>query len=232
MKRVAIGMARDEADIIGHTVQHLLNDGFDMVVVADNLSVDCTPLILKRIDDPRLVVIQDTELAYHQADKVTAWAEEFCNPGDLCVPFDADEIWWHTADCQGADVYEAPVRRFIPTPCDSHDPNPLERIRHYMPGDDGATKVCFTWQPGVYIHQGAHNVDHPGTRRQGPCRIDHYQYRSRQQARRKVVNGTQAYEASELPDGVGFHWRNLAAQTDEQFDTWWDTYTNWPGLVE
>lgn len=226
-------MVRDEADIIGYTIRHLLRQGVDLVVVADNLSTDDTALVLKRIDDERLTVINDRDPAYTQADKVNDWASCYCEPGDFLIPFDADETWWDLAALNTikADVVTAKVRRYIPTPDDGDSTNPLERITRYMPGYDGAKKVCYRWQPDARIHQGAHDVDHPGQRQDGPITVHHYQYRSREQARRKVLNGAQAYEASNLPYTVGFHWRDLAKQNDDEFEAWWQDYTNTPGLA-
>ncbi len=60
MTVVAIMMVKDEADIIGHTLDHLHAQGIDHVVIADNMSTDNTGFILQRYESAGWVtVIED-----------------------------------------------------------------------------------------------------------------------------------------------------------------------------
>ena len=76
MTTVAVCMARDEADVIGSTVAHMLAQ-VDAVIVADNLSTDRTREILDQLaggSSGRLVVVEDPDPAYRQSEKMTALA--------------------------------------------------------------------------------------------------------------------------------------------------------------
>ena len=72
MSVVAITMVRDEEDIIDWTLQHLLDQGVDHIIVADNLSVDETPWKLAALASTgKVTVIQDDEPGYYQDKKMT-----------------------------------------------------------------------------------------------------------------------------------------------------------------
>ena len=95
----AVTMVRNEEDIIGEVVRHLLNEGIDLVIVADNLSEDFTRPILDELAnlDPRVLVVDDPDPAYDQAGKMTRLVHRAGAMGaDWILPFDADE-WWYWA---------------------------------------------------------------------------------------------------------------------------------------
>jgi glycosyltransferase involved in cell wall biosynthesis len=220
---VGITMVRDEEDIIGWTLGLLLEQ-VDHVIVADNLSVDGTRKILNRFD--HVTVIDDTDPAYTQADKMTRLAHMAGDMGaDWVVPFDADEAWWlPNLDELDGDVLRAWPFVYVPQPGDGDDPNPITRIVHRMPKPEQQAKVCFRYHPDAELHMGQHDVVHPGRRVDGGT-VRHYQYRSLEQVRRKVSNGVGAYNASNLPSLYGSHWRDLDAMNDETLAKWWQDYT-------
>ena len=85
MTIVAITMVRDEADIIDWTLDHLLNQGIDHIIVADNLSVDETGWKLAALANTgRVTVLQDDEPGYYQDEKMTRLAHM------AAIDFDAD----------------------------------------------------------------------------------------------------------------------------------------------
>lgn len=239
MRTVCVTMVRDEADIIGHTLTHLLAQPVDLIVVADNLSTDNTRNILDRHTqtDPRVLVVDDPDPAYNQADKITALAATHTQPGDWVIPFDADELWFNLDQLPNLEAWivEVPTRRFIPTRDLPADVCPACHIDTYVPaqdGYDGAPKICFRWQAQARILQGNHDVNAEGPRQTGPVVNHHYQYRTREQARRKVTTGAHAYAAAPTQSADnGFHWKQLAALTDHDFDQWWHDYTHTPGLL-
>jgi len=51
-----ISVVRNEADVIGATIRHHFNEGFDFLLVADNNSTDGTTALLERMarEDKRL----------------------------------------------------------------------------------------------------------------------------------------------------------------------------------
>lgn len=229
-----ISMVKDEADIIAYTIDHMLSQ-VDRVIVADNLSTDGTSAILETATwCGRVEVVEDSVLAYNQAEKMTGLAHYAGSQGATwIVPFDADEAWFlpNLKDAD-YDVLKAQQYIFVPTKNDDeNDFNPLTRIRHRMMTPDTHGKMAFRYHPDVGLHMGNHDIHHPG-RRVEIGTIRHYMYRSLEQARRKVRNGVAAYEASQQSPVHGSHWRWLHDLGPEGQQQWWDGYTTQPGLVE
>lgn len=236
----AVTMVRDEADIIGPVVAHLLAEGVDHVIAADNLSVDETPDILRSFG-PAVTVVDDHEPGYYQADKMTDLAQRAGRIGaEWVVPFDADEWWYSTTGllahtlraADDADVLIAATYHHIPHPDDPVDTDPVRRMVHRMADAKPMSKVAFRFRPDATLHMGNHDVDWPGARRKtGVIEIREFQYRTFEQMARKVRNGKAAYDASDLHPTYGTHWRRMGAMTDEQLRVEWDNHYGAEGLV-
>jgi glycosyltransferase involved in cell wall biosynthesis len=228
---VAITMVRDEADILPWTFAHML-DQVDHVIVADNGSVDGTRDMLTDPSlDGRVTVIDDPEVGYYQARKMTALAHQAGEIGaDWVVPFDADEAFWlPVLAAIDADVIN--VRSYVHVPHrtdDAAELNPIRRIRYRLFDREPFPKVVYRYHPKAKLAQGNHSVKIPGARTIEAGSMRHYQYRSLDQVKRKVRQGTTAYKATNLPVTEGAHWRQLAALDDDQLAAWWDAYTSQP----
>lgn len=87
-------MVKNEADIIEQTIRHLLNQGVEHILVADNGSTDGTYELLQELSKSLPVhVIQDREVAYYQSEKMMWLADQVTEAGaEWIVPFDADEL--------------------------------------------------------------------------------------------------------------------------------------------
>ena len=104
----AVGVVRDEVDVVGHTVRHLLRQGVDHVLLADNGSVDGTLELLETLagEDARVHLARDAHPAHHQAEKVTYLAHTAWRHGARWViPVDADELHF-AADGTVADLLD------------------------------------------------------------------------------------------------------------------------------
>lgn len=231
----AVTMVRDEADIIAITLAHMLAEGCDRVLVADNLSTDGTREILDDLaaGDDRITVVDDLEPAYWQGRKMTALAHQAGDMGaNWIVPFDADELWYsptltlaETLRATDADVLLAKTWEHVPSPADDQDePNPVLRLRHRRRVPKPAPKVCFRYHPQARLWLGNHMVDRPGTKAADLVEIREFQYRSLAQAIRKLRNGKRAIEATTLAESEGAHWRTLGAMSDAEFAAWWAEY--------
>jgi len=153
MSVVAVGTVRDEQDIIGTTVEHLLAE-VDLVIVEDHLSQDATPRILeglRRIYPEQLLVLTDTSPLFDQAGRMNTLARLALERGaDWVVPFDADEIWYSPTGWPlrellspsfAADVCMATVWEHTPDP---NDPGALLRHRHVLPWPWGGSRPSPT----------------------------------------------------------------------------------------
>lgn len=236
---VAVAMMRDEADIAEYVVRHLLAEGVDHVIVADNLSHDGTGELLRGIG-AAVTVVDDPEVAYYQSEKVTRLAHLAGDMGATWViPFDADELWYSPHGTLSAALAGsvAPVQRVltfehVPTDSDGDDPNPLRRIVHRRPDPKPFMKVAFQYHPTARVWQGNHDVDHPGSSDRGLLEIREFQYRSLEQTARKVRNGRAAYEATDLAASEGSHWRLMGAWSDGELETWWKDYRAQPVVLD
>lgn len=221
----AVSMMRDEADVAADVVTHLAEEGVDGIIVADNLSTDGTGDLLRDLDLPcQLVVIDDTEPGYYQADKMTRLAHLAHDAGaEWVVPFDADEVWCARSDTLAralrllpdrVTVAEATLYHHFATALDTADPSPLRSMVWRQRQPAPLPKVAVRWAPDLRIHQGNHGADRAGDRAAADLEVRHFPYRSFEQFVRKARNGAAAYAATDLPVDQGAHWRQYGALID------------------
>jgi hypothetical protein len=232
----AVSMVKDEADVIGLTVNHLLRQGVDHLLIADNLSRDETRPILDDLArrDPRIHVVTDSEPAYYQAAKMTRLARAAARAGaDWVVPFDADELWFADhgsvaerlraiaateADHDTTGVVRARLHDTIPTGGPSPDPTTATCVLDVTPTPPGKVAIRAHRLMGVIV--GNHGAKRVGRAVDG-LRIAHLQYRSEAQVERKARQGLEAVQLADAPDYVGVHWSALAGLTTEGVaETW------------
>lgn len=225
MRVWAVTMVRDELDIIPYTIAHLLTEDLDGIIVTDNMSVDGTWEWLNdtAAAEPTLHVSRDPEIGYYQSRKMTALAHEaFAAGADWVIPFDADELWHnpnrrHTL---GHTIRHTPtygrgllVKLYNHYPTSSDDPaepNPYLRIVNRDPTPAPLHKIIVSRDDNVVIAQGNHDATgtDPYRKIDTAIEIAHFPWRSAAQFVRKVANGHQAYQATDLPEDQGTHWRN------------------------
>jgi glycosyltransferase involved in cell wall biosynthesis len=229
-------MARNEADLIGHTIQHLLDQGVAHVLVADHLSTDDTPVILEGFGD-QVTRASYTHPGYYQSAVMTLLARHAAQSGARwIVPFDADELWWAPGQATLAsflsgtpnEIVRGAVWRYVPTAADDPDePNPFVRIRHRVATELPDVKVAFRASRRATVAMGNHGVRRPGTSSEGLI-VAHYQYRSLDHMRRKVRDGIAAVQQADVPHPQ--HWRALAAKDDAALDDYWQAMVT-TGLI-
>lgn len=241
-----ICMVRDEADIIEHTVRHMLTQ-VDIVFVSDNGSVDDTPKILSDLQKEagyfkgtgsvghRLRISRDEDPAYYQSVKMTRLAKWAGEAGaEWVVPFDADE-WWYSPFGRIGDLLEqlessiatAALYDHVATAEDRVSGNPCVDIAWRRREAGPMQKVACRTRPYVTIEQGNHGANYGGAEH-GQLVVRHFPYRSVEQFVSKVRNGAAAYAATDLPYDAGQHWRDYGALLEangeeairEVFETW------------
>jgi hypothetical protein len=226
MTVVAVSMVKDEADIIGATVDHMIRQ-VDHVIVADNMSSDDTREILNRLN---VEVLDDDDPAYRQSEKMTALARYAAKEhgADWIVPFDADE-WWYSPFGRIADVLEGIAPQWLVASATLYDHvatghdragRPVESMcwRRAEPGP--MPKVACRWREDLVIEQGNHGAWYSGgaTVLGGQLVVRHFPYRSAEQFVRKARNGAAAYNATDLSPEVGAHWRQYGAIAEAHGD--------------
>lgn len=215
----AVTMVRDEQDVIAHTLQHLIGEGVNGIIVADNLSTDATRDEIQRVAQsaPVPVLLQsDDEPGYYQSEKMTRLAALAAGHGaDWIIPFDADELWIAEdrlatvlrRQPEGVGVVHARILNHFATALDLDDPVPF-RSMIYRHREVGALpKVAYRWNADTTIQQGNHGVTGAKGAVIGAFEVRHFPYRTFEQFMRKARNGAEAYRSTTLPEQIGAHWR-------------------------
>lgn len=179
----AVGMARDEGDIIDHTMYHLAANGAAGIIVADNLSKDDTrermeeakANIAKFNPDIQVIIIEDNVVEYTQSKKMTdlaALARK--NGAQWVIPFDIDEIWhspgrtlqeaFEILNQQEYDAYRVLYTNHSITEFDEPGISPFHSIKYKwnLPTNH---KCCFKFRDSdnrVTISNGNHLVQYNG----------------------------------------------------------------------
>lgn len=226
-----VAMVRDEIDVIGTTLDHLLEQGLDRVLVVDNGSVDGTRELLhqRATDDERILVGDDPVVPYYQSEKMTWLAHRAWRAGaDWVIPFDADE-WWFARGGGLADhlrsrpesVLYAHLHHMVPRKPDPADLVGAEFVLDSTPGRVG--KVAFRSHPLARVDRGNHAVSRVG-QVGSSLYIAHAIYRGPGQVMRKVRQGTHA--ASLTGDDIAEltpHWASTNQHDDDEVVQMWDT---------
>lgn len=223
----AVGMCKDEADIVEATVRQSLTQ-VDYMLVADNMSTDGSRDILDRIarETGRLVVIDDFVKAYYQSEKMTGWSKQahLMFGAEWVVPIDMDEIWFSPYGRIGttlgelADqwlVMEAKLYDHVATALDDQSvADPVARMEWRRKKEAPLRKVACRWREDLSIAQGNHSAKYNGgaTIAGAEFVIRHFPIRSVAQFVRKARNGAEAYAAAHnIPADQGAHWREWGA---------------------
>lgn len=239
----AVTLVKDEIDIIGFTLTHLLGQGVDHIIVADHLSTDGTREFLGKLatTDTRIHVALDSEPGHHQMEKVSrlsraAWAAG----ARWVIPFDADEFWFARGESvasflhsRSESVVRAATVNMVPTG------STLSTSATAMadPSGTSASKVAFRSHPLALVGPGNHGVARVGNHTDG-LYIAHLPYRGIDQIGRKYRNGASALDSAGAPEYEGWHWRSGARMTESQIDQAWERMRSgraipeigWPGV--
>ncbi|HWM94481.1 MAG TPA: glycosyltransferase family 2 protein [Thermoanaerobaculia bacterium] len=222
----AVTMMRDEVDIAAASLWHMVSQGVDGIVVADNLSADGTKEAIRSVQREAtipILLIEDLEEGYYQGQKMTRLAEIAAGQGaEWIIPFDADELWRGQshllADILGraeGRIFGIASFTYIETGYDLPGETPFERMVYRRPNPTTYPKVCYRYDSKLIIHQGNDGLcaldggllSFP-TLDSAVARIHHFPHRSPEQFIKKMRNGAAAMKAAaDLPASYCAHWR-------------------------
>lgn len=223
----AVTMVRNEAHTLPLIVEHFRQQGIARVLVVNHLSTDDTVLALEKFGD-FVQIAQYSHPAYEQRAVMTLAARFAAECGaHWIIPFDADEIWWPTSGTTLAELLASSTTDKIPAPHYDFLPpgNPSEEfrpdqfhLRRIRPNP--MPKTAFRAHPKAIVSMGNHWVQRPGSSGNGLV-IAHYPYRTREQLRKKVREGAAAINELGNNKGLGTHWQQWNAMSDEDFEVFW-----------
>lgn len=221
MTTTAIMMVRNEIDLLPGVVLHTLGE-VDNMIIADNLSTDGTTRMLHLLAASLpITVIDDTDPAYTQSQKMTRLAAMAADRGaEWIVPVDADELWYTCggrirdllADCDSSTrLFHARLFNHFSTLVDPYHEDPFRRLEWRQETPAALGKVAFRWEDGATIAMGNHSVDLPSQPTPvGGLDIRHFPYRTPEQFIAKALQGAAALALTDLPESTGAHWRGYA----------------------
>ena len=194
-----VSVVRDELDVLPSVIDHLLAQGLDRLLIADNGSRDGTrEWLQQRAErDHRLLVALDGEPAHVQSEKITWLAHRAWRAGaGWLVPFDADEFWFAERGSVAehlraatAGIVHATFHHMVPVEAD-----PIElRTAEFMMDTASSVpgKIAVRAHPLAVIGPGNHRAARTGGEAHG-LRIAHAQYRGPSQIARKMRQGAAA----------------------------------------
>lgn len=230
MSIAAILMAKDEEDIAYHTILHLAEEGVNTIIVADNMSTDRTVKEIKKVQSLlkgspcEVILLEDKEIGYYQSRKMTDLAKiaHELYGADWIIPCDFDELWYAGDTISNflnslpehINVVHADLYNHFGTGVDPNGLIPFQNMGWRLPEKGALPKVAFRWHKNAVIGQGNHSVSLPHARAVKGLEIRHFPYRSWEHFKRKAINGAAAYNASNLPENMGAHWRQYAKQIE------------------
>lgn len=206
----AVCLAKDEP-WIGEVIDHLWAEGVDTVTVEVDEPDQTAELALAH----KAQVALPDEPGYYQSARTTRLAASVASVGDWVIPFDADEFWYSDhgplkTALERVDAVKCYARMFLHRDADHRrkEPKPLP-------------KVAFRWFAGAVIADGNHDVNLPGGV-WGVVDLREIQYRSLDHLKAKVEKTRALHRITPgLPEGFGFHMRQLAAMNDQELEDEW-----------
>lgn len=240
MKIICIGMVKNEADIIESYIRYHANI-FDRIVLLDNKSTDRTPSIIQSLIAEGLPVdlIHDKSLEYSQAKKMTSLLYSSIkkyNP-DIVFPLDVDEflIAPHYSGnprnlimgLKQKKVYTLQRVNYLP---DEHKQESLfiphkctilSDEKDNWPTVVITKKIAKKYKPD--LGEGNHQLNVNGkrmkkTKRLSQLQIAHFQYRSLEQLKSKVLVGwINGLSKPNYRPGFYRHWEAIYTQLVERY---------------
>lgn len=243
---------KDEGDLIASHLRWHYRLGLRKFVIMDNGSSDDTASQVRAFQagfpDAVVYLIDDPVVGHYQSKKITA-AASFAKAMfgvDWIIALDGDELLCAHGGSLGEILagIAAAGNDFVVVHCcdycmtatdDPEQTDPLRRLRHRQSVFTPTPKVLARFLGGYRFEDGMHGIEAPEGRRlwgvsglQHGLVIRHFPFRSRDQIRRKIINGGKAMEAAtELDSSTGNTWRISYETYLAQGERFIDSYCQW-----
>ena len=212
----AVGMIRNEADIIAFTVSHLIAEGVNGIILCNHCSDDQTTETLYELGQRYqgyLKIVENKDPAYLQDTITTSLAEMAYDRGaEWILPFDADELFCpidngptlvEVLSDSRKDIPVCGIQMWSHTHTGKDDPNiinPFVRMKYKHKERNPLDKVVVWWHEGMKIDRGNHRVfDKNGNVIEGAwvgLVLKHFPYRSPEQFLLRILSHQSGLKAA------------------------------------
>lgn len=217
----AVSTVRNEVDIIESSIKHLLNEGVELVLVADGRSTDGTRDLLQDLKETMggRVNWYDDGGEWRQqtwVDKLALIASD--EGADWILPVDADEYWRCPDGRPLSDALaDVPEHVTVLQAMLFHHSSWEMKV---VPAE-GLPKVAYRPAPDAWIGPGNHTVSRAGEHLGGLIEIRHFQYRSYEHFCRKVAERIETLPPDIRARGDGGHIMRLDGVSENEMRAAW-----------
>lgn len=221
MKLYAVSMMKDEEDVADHVLYHLVSQGIDGIIVADNMSTDSTYEKLHEAKgnlDIEVIILEDKEIAYTQSEKMTKLGHLAAERGATWIlPFDADELWFGVDGTLKEVLTKADADRKISAKADywnhritykDSPGNPFLGMCYREKEFTGFYKAIYKYNRNITLSNGNHFIVPVDPDPFSGVIMRHFPLRSEKQFIKKISNGYHACRAlsanHDLYNGAGW----------------------------
>lgn len=203
----AVTMVGDEVDIVEYSLQHMVSEGVDGIIIADNLSTDGTRQLIEKVKASvgiPIIIMEDKEIGYYQDRKMNFLARLAHEQGaSWIIPFDIDELWCGLKKPLAEVLRREPRSQVIglhsftrvETGYDVISENPFLRLVYRFSYSSRYCKVCYKFSPDIVIGMGNDAVYDASSREKkyevfdDALAIQHFPWRSVRQFINKMKRG-------------------------------------------
>jgi hypothetical protein len=222
----AVYTSRNEADIVECSLRHMLAEGIDLILVADNSEIgEGTRSVLMRLarETGRVEWTRALDPIHRQPELMSGLANEAAERGATWViASDVDELWYSTTGVSIAEfLSHCSYDKLYARVFQHHDWNVRCTQAQRLP------KVAFR-PPGV-LTNGNHDVEGAGPVSDGTVlEIRELQYRGFEHFKAKAADRAATLDPAMRQLGDGSHHTRLEGMTDDQLHAEWEAWLSAP----
>ncbi len=225
----AVYTSRNEGDIIECSLRHMLAEGVDMILVADNSDPGegtRETLISLQRETGKVWWVEDRDPVHRQPALTNALTQMARLKGaDWVLCCDVDEFWYASQRTIAEALADCPAHKLYAQRWLHHDWN----TRRIEP--ERLHKVAFRPAPGVRVANGNHDCSIPGGQL-GVLYLREISYRGFEHYKRKAADRIRTFDRRYEAEGGGWHMLRLEGMGEDELRAEWDAIQAIPAVYD